>query len=63
MGLAPMFIQRIRLGPVTLKIAKRVGADLSLHFCPAFSERLRRGRRHELIATLIDHDNCDAIVR
>ena len=61
-GLAPMFIERIRLGPVTLKIAKRVGADFALTFfaLPLVSDYVEAAYS-ELIARLIDHDNCDAI--
>src|SRR5262249_12977230 len=61
-GLAPMFIERIRLGPISLKIAKRVGADFALTIfalplSPAYGEPAYR----DLVKRLIEDENCDAI--
>jgi CelD/BcsL family acetyltransferase involved in cellulose biosynthesis len=61
-GLAPMFIERIRIGPVSLRIAKRVGADfaLTIFALPLAAEYVEAAYR-ELMKRLIDGGNCDAV--
>ena len=61
-GLAPMFIERVWLGPIALKIAKRVGADfaLTLFTLPLVTDYIQVAYR-ELIARLVDGENCDAV--
>jgi CelD/BcsL family acetyltransferase involved in cellulose biosynthesis len=61
-GLAPMFLERVRLGPVSLNVAKRVGADFalivfSLPLADAYAERAYG----ELISRLIVGEKCDAV--
>jgi CelD/BcsL family acetyltransferase involved in cellulose biosynthesis len=61
-GLAPMFIERIAFGPVSLKIAKRVGADFALTIfalplAPDYVEVIYA----ELVKRLIEGENCDAV--
>jgi CelD/BcsL family acetyltransferase involved in cellulose biosynthesis len=61
-GLVPMFIERTWLGPVAIRIAKRVSSDFttaifSLPVSPEWSERAFR----ELIEILIEREKCDAI--
>lgn len=61
-GLAPMFIERIRLGPINLKTAKRVGADFSLTIfaLPLAPDHIEVAY-HELITKLIQDENCDSV--
>jgi CelD/BcsL family acetyltransferase involved in cellulose biosynthesis len=61
-GLAPMFIERVRIGPVSLRIAKRVGADfaLTIFVLPLTAEYVEIAYR-ELMKRLIDGANCDAV--
>jgi CelD/BcsL family acetyltransferase involved in cellulose biosynthesis len=61
-GLAPMFIERVRLGPVSLKIAKRVGADFAMTvFALPLAADYVEIAYGELITRLIEGENCDAI--
>jgi CelD/BcsL family acetyltransferase involved in cellulose biosynthesis len=61
-GLAPMFIERIRLGPVSLKIAKRVGADFALTvFALPLVTDFAEVAYHEMITRLTEGEECDAI--
>lgn len=61
-GLAPMFVERIRLGAVSLRLAKRVGAD---HALTIFSLPIARERAQTIysyvISKLIKVDRCDAV--
>jgi CelD/BcsL family acetyltransferase involved in cellulose biosynthesis len=61
-GLAPMFIEKVRLGPITIRLAKRVGADFtltmfSLPLAPSHTEAIYR----KLIEALVENECCDAI--
>ena len=61
-GLAPMFFERIWLGPISLKLAKRVGADFALTifglpFVVDYAELVYS----EVITRLIVSENCDAV--
>jgi CelD/BcsL family acetyltransferase involved in cellulose biosynthesis len=61
-GLAPMFVERVRLGPVSLKIGKRVGADhaltiFSLPISPHYSEQVYS----HVVTSLINAEKCDAV--
>jgi CelD/BcsL family acetyltransferase involved in cellulose biosynthesis len=61
-GLAPMFVERVRLGPVSLKIGKRVGGDhaltiFSLPIAPNYSERVYS----HLLTSLIGAEKCDGV--
>jgi CelD/BcsL family acetyltransferase involved in cellulose biosynthesis len=61
-GLAPMFIERVRIGPISLKIAKRVGADFALTiFALPFAADYVEVAYRELITKLIKDENCDAV--
>jgi len=61
-GLAPMFIERLRLGPVSIKIAKRVGADFAgTIFSLPFASDFVEVAYSELITQLIGNENCDAV--
>jgi CelD/BcsL family acetyltransferase involved in cellulose biosynthesis len=61
-GLAPMFIERLWLGPVRLKIAKRVGADFALTmFGLPLAHDHAQGAYRALIAALIEGEKCDAV--
>jgi len=61
-GLAPIFIERIRLGPVSIKIAKRVGADfaLTIFSLPLASDHIEAAY-HQLLTKLIRDEKCDAV--
>jgi CelD/BcsL family acetyltransferase involved in cellulose biosynthesis len=61
-GLAPMFIERIWLGPVNVRIAKRVGSDFvpavfSLPILTNWSNSIYR----QMISDLVEIEKCDAI--
>jgi len=61
-GLAPMFVEKVRLGPINIRLAKRVGADFtltmfSLPLVPAHTEAIYR----KLVEALIEKERCDAI--
>jgi CelD/BcsL family acetyltransferase involved in cellulose biosynthesis len=61
-GLAPMFIEHVWLGPIGLKMAKRVGADFALTiFALPLAANYAERACHELIMTLIEGENCDAV--
>ena len=61
-GLAPMFIERIWLGLVSLKLAKRVGADFALTiFSLPLTVDYAEIAYKELITRLIEGDRCDAV--
>ena len=61
-GLAPMFIECIRLVTLRFKIAKRVGADFgpNLFALPLVVDYAEAAYR-ELISRLIDGEKCDAV--
>jgi CelD/BcsL family acetyltransferase involved in cellulose biosynthesis len=61
-GVAPMFIERVRLGPVSLKIGKRVGADFALTiFALPLAPNCADIAYAELITRLIVSEKCDAV--
>src|SRR6185436_11925142 len=56
-GLAPMFVEKVRLGPINIRLAKRVGADFtltmfSLPLVPAHTEAIYR----KLVEALIEKE-------
>jgi hypothetical protein len=61
-GLAPMFVERVRLGPVSLKIGKRVGADyaLSIFSLPIAPDHARSIYTH-VLSRLVGIEKCDAV--
>jgi CelD/BcsL family acetyltransferase involved in cellulose biosynthesis len=61
-GLAPMFIESVRLGPVKLRMAKRVGADfaLTVFSLPLAADGAEDAYR-QLIIQMIEQENCDAV--
>ena len=61
-GLAPMFIERVRLGPVSIRLAKRVGADFALTmFALPLDPRFADLAYAKIIATLIEEERCAAV--
>lgn len=61
-GLAPMFVETVRLGPIGLRTAKRVGADsamavFSLPILPDSAEAVYRA----LITDLVGNEGCEAL--
>jgi CelD/BcsL family acetyltransferase involved in cellulose biosynthesis len=61
-GLVPMFIERVRLGPVAIRIAKRVSSDFALAiFSLPVSDAWAETAFRELIQILIERERCDAI--
>ena len=61
-GLAPMFVERVRLGPVRLKFGKRVGADhaLSIFSLPIAAEFVENVYLH-VLSSFIIAERCDAV--
>jgi CelD/BcsL family acetyltransferase involved in cellulose biosynthesis len=61
-GLAPMFVERVRLGPVSLKLGKRVGADhaLTIFSLPIAEDFVEAAYAH-VLSNLIGSDRCDAV--
>ena len=61
-GLAPMFIERVRLGPVSLKLGKRVGADyaMAIFSLPIAADHVESVYSH-VISKLIGAERCDAV--
>lgn len=61
-GLAPMFIERIWLGPVTIRIAKRVCSDFAMDvFALPVSTRCAKRIYSQLISNLVETEKCDAV--
>lgn len=61
-GVLPMFIEQLRLGPVGLRIAKLIGADYSLNLCdPVVTPAHSKDVFKHLISDLIHRERCDAI--
>jgi CelD/BcsL family acetyltransferase involved in cellulose biosynthesis len=61
-GLAPMFIERIWLGPVTIRIAKRVSSDFAMDvFALPVSTRYANCIYGQIISNLVETEKCDAI--
>jgi CelD/BcsL family acetyltransferase involved in cellulose biosynthesis len=61
-GLAPMFVERVRLGPVSLKLGKRIGSDyaLTIFSLPIMADFVEMAYARVLSA-LIGSDQCDAV--
>lgn len=61
-GLLPMFVETIWLGPVRLRWAKFVGCDfLPSVLSPVLAAPYAAAMLRQVIATLIQKDNCDAV--
>jgi CelD/BcsL family acetyltransferase involved in cellulose biosynthesis len=61
-GLAPMFVETVRLGPIAIRLAKRVGADFALTlFALPLDPRLADVAYVKIIAALIEDERCTAI--
>jgi CelD/BcsL family acetyltransferase involved in cellulose biosynthesis len=61
-GLAPMFIERMRLGPITIKIAKRVGSDFALTiFALPLAPDQTKVVYWQLLMKLIQDEKCDCV--
>lgn len=61
-GVVPMFLERVRLGPVSLRIAKLVGADFAMALCNPPVRRSAAPRVFaDLLADLLDRQACDAV--
>lgn len=61
-GLAPMFIERIWLGPITVRIAKRLGSDFSTDVFPLpFTTKCSKCIYTQLMSALIEAERCDAV--
>ncbi len=61
-GLVPVFIDRVRLGPVKLRIAKLVGSEYTMTLCnPPILPKYTEAIYESLIEHLIRSHHCDAI--
>jgi CelD/BcsL family acetyltransferase involved in cellulose biosynthesis len=61
-GLAPMFIERVWLGLINVKIGKRVGADFALTiFALPLSPSVVEIAYRQMVSYLIEHERCDAV--
>ena len=61
-GLAPMFVERVRLGPVSPKFGKRVGADHALAvFALPIAKDCAERAYVRVLERLIRGDRCDAV--
>ena len=61
-GLAPMFIESIWLGPVMIRLAKRVCSDFAMDvFALPISIGYANCIYGEIISTLVETEKCDAI--
>ena len=61
-GVVPLFIDTVWLGPVWLRLAKLVGADYSLQQCnPPVAADWAEGVFERVIDTAIRDESCDAI--
>jgi CelD/BcsL family acetyltransferase involved in cellulose biosynthesis len=61
-GLAPMFVETVRLGPVAIRLAKRVGADFALTmFALPLDPRFADLAYAKIIVSLINDERCAAI--
>ncbi len=61
-GLAPMFIERIWLGPTTIRIAKRLSADFPTDiFRLPVSVECASSIYNEIVFTLVETEKCDAV--
>jgi CelD/BcsL family acetyltransferase involved in cellulose biosynthesis len=61
-GLAPMFIERIWLGPVTIRIAKRVSSDFAMDVIALpVSTKWSNSIYSQIISNLVEAEKCDAV--
>jgi CelD/BcsL family acetyltransferase involved in cellulose biosynthesis len=61
-GLAPMFIERIWLGPITVRIAKRISADFAMDvFALPVSTKWSDDIYKQMLSYLIETEKCDAV--
>ncbi|QPF86543.1 GNAT family N-acetyltransferase [Bradyrhizobium genosp. L] len=61
-GLAPMFIERLWLGPVTIRIAKRLSADfVSAVFALPVSPQWAGIIYRQILTNFVDVEQCDAV--
>jgi CelD/BcsL family acetyltransferase involved in cellulose biosynthesis len=61
-GIAPFFIESVRLGPAKVRIAKRVGADFALElFSLPVEEGHATAAYAEIAQALIEREKCDAV--
>lgn len=61
-GIAPFFIESLRLGPVKVRIAKRVGADFALQLFSLPIESSHASAAYtEIAQALIGREKCDAV--
>jgi CelD/BcsL family acetyltransferase involved in cellulose biosynthesis len=61
-GLVPMFIERIWLGPVTIRIGKRVSSDFAMDvFTLPVSTKWSNSIYSQVISHLIEIEKCDAV--
>jgi CelD/BcsL family acetyltransferase involved in cellulose biosynthesis len=61
-GVIPMFVERVRIGPVSIRIAKLVGSDHVMTVCappvlPTFAE----GAFRTVLTAMLDTRSCDAV--
>ncbi len=61
-GLIPMFVEQVWLGPTHIKLAKPVGSDFAMDvFGLPTLARCHESIYKRLISELIEHEKCDAI--
>lgn len=62
-GIVPMCIDRLRLGPVSLRLARIIGSDFTQAVCdPPFRTCDGTAIFRQLVGRLITHEHCDAIL-
>lgn len=62
-GIAPMFIDCVRLGPVRIRVARVVGSDFGLGlFAPLFSPGDEESAVESLLLELTGVHQCDAVI-
>jgi CelD/BcsL family acetyltransferase involved in cellulose biosynthesis len=61
-GLAPMFVERVRLGPIITKMAKRVGSDfaLTIFALPLAADHVEIAYK-QLLTRLVQDEKCDSV--
>jgi CelD/BcsL family acetyltransferase involved in cellulose biosynthesis len=61
-GLAPMFIERLWLGPVAIRIAKRVSSDFAMDvFALPVSTKWSNSIYSQIVSRLVETEKCDAV--
>jgi CelD/BcsL family acetyltransferase involved in cellulose biosynthesis len=62
-GIVPMCIDRLRLGPISLRLARLIGSDFTQAVCdPPFPTSDGAAIFGQLVGRLIMHDHCDAVL-